>query len=255
MVCAIVCSDQRMCYVSKYIASCCDLIICDETVDFLSLPPLDFLILPVKGIDVDGNLNIQGKCVHVPTKFWELQKEVGIITGLPTPYIASLPHQKFYYMLDEQVVKENAVLTAEGVLQLLISSIDQSLYDITVDVIGYGNCGKAIVNMLQNLDVSVRVIRRACEEKGPFITIEHWEQCADVIINTSIQQVLCAKRLKLWEKKPLVIDIATPDVVDVEETKRLQIPYIKAPNLPGRFCADSAGRIIACYIRGIVHGE
>lgn len=255
MITAVVCSDDRMLYVSKNICSSCNLIMIDENTDFLTLPALDYLVLPVRGIDELGYLTIRGKQVKVPSMFWKMQKDVVIFSGLSTSYLESLPFKKYYYMKDDTVVKENAILTAEGVLLLLISSIDKSLYDISVDVIGYGNCGKAIVTMLQGLDVKVRVIRRFCEEDETFMTIEHWEQCADVVVNTSIQRVMVEERMEKWEKKPLVIDIATPDVVDEAACRRLSIPFIKALNLPGRFCAESAGRIIACYVRGIVHEE
>lgn len=250
MITAVVCSDDRMIYVYKKLHTYMNVIQIDRDTDFLTLPRLDAIILPVKGIDDQGYMMLYEQAMHVPALFWNIQKDMKIFCGMPCAYVERLSQEKEYYLLDERVVKENAILTAEGVLEILISSITKSLYEIQVDVIGYGNCGKAIAHMLWNLDVSTRVLRRDCKEDDMFLKLSHWQECHDVIINTSIQKVLDEKRMKSWKKKPVVIDIATPNVIDEQGAKRLGIPLIKAKNLPGRFCPESAGRIIADYVRG-----
>lgn len=250
MITAVVCSDDRMLFVYKKLHMYKEVIAIDETTDFLTLPRLDALVLPVKGIDEDGYLRIREHRIHVPAMFWRIQKEMLIFCGMPCTYVKTLPQRKDYYLEAQHVIEENAMLTVEGVLYLLISSISKSLYDIDVDIIGYGNCGKAIHHMLGNLDVKTRVIRRECKEDQNFIKISSWNDCADVIVNTSIQKVIEEKHILTWSKRPIVIDIATPDVVDQALLKAYDMTFIKAPNLPGRFCAESAGRIIADYVRG-----
>ena len=250
MLTAVVCSDDRMLFVYKKLHTYMNVMMIDKESDLLALPLLDALILPVKGIDADGYLKMDDTRVHVPSMFWTIQKDVKVFSGIPCEYLQRLVQEKDYYMKDQHVIEENAVLTAEGVLHLLITSISKSLYDIQVDVVGYGNCGKAIYQMLKNLDVNVRVIRRECSEDAVFQKLSSWDQCADVIVTTSIQKVIDEERMKHWKKTPLIIDIATPDVVDIAAAKRRGIKVIKAGNLPGRFCAESAGRIIADYVRG-----
>lgn len=250
MLTAVVCSDDRMLFVYKKLHAYMNVFMIDEETDLLALPHLDALILPVKGIDADGYISIRDTRVHVPSMFWTIQKDVNIFSGIPCEYLQRLTQEKDYYMTDQHVIEENAILTAEGVLHLLITSISKSLYDIQVDVLGYGNCGKAIYRMLKDLDVNVRVIRRDCIEDAVFHKLSNWDQCGDVIVTTSIQKVIDEGRMMQWKKAPLIIDIATPDVVDIAAAKRLGIKVIKAGNLPGRFCAESAGRIIADYVRG-----
>lgn len=250
MITAVVCSDDRMLFVYKKLHMYGNVLMIDGDTDLLALPHLDALILPVKGIDADGYINFKQTKVHVPSMFWTIQKDVLLFCGIPCEYVQRLSQEKDYYLLDHHVIEENAILTAEGVLHLLITSVSKSLYDIQVDVIGYGNCGKAIYRMLKNLDVNVHVIRRECKEDAVFHQLSNWDQCGDVIVHTSIQKVIDEARMKRWKKKPLIIDIATPDVVDIIAAKQLDIRYIKAGNLPGRFCAESAGRIIADYVRG-----
>ena len=250
MITAVVCSDDRMRYVCKSLHMEMEIIAIDEECDFLTLPRLDAIVLPVKGIDENGYMQIYDSQIHVPSMFWQIQKDMIIFSGMETAYISALPMKKYYYMKDPTVIDENAILTAEGILHLLITSLAKSLYDIKIDIIGYGHCGKAIYRMLKSLDLNVRVIRRECEENDTFMMIKHWKNCGDVIINTSIEKVLKEDLMRSWNHTPLIIDIATPDVVDKQCAKELQIPYYKEGNLPGRFCAESAGKIIADYVRG-----
>ena len=250
MLTAVVCCDDRMLFVYKKLQRYMNVIWIDETCDLLALPPLDAIVLPVKGVDEEGYLSFQEAVLHIPSLFWKLQKDMVIFSGLPCPYLDRLPMKKEYYMKDPHVIEENAVLTAEGVLHLLITSVSKSLYEIQVDIIGFGNCGKAIYHMLKNLDIDTRVIRRECTEEKDMIKLSSWKDCGDVIVNTSIQKVIDETRIHQWNKKPLIIDIATPDVVDQAMLQSFGVTFIKAGNLPGRFCAESAGRIIADHVRG-----
>lgn len=250
---AVICNDDRMVQVrdnllhdfcTMEVHNVFDLKLCEKE--------MDVLVLPVKGVDEQGHL----KDIVVDDEFWKhLKPDVQIFCGLRCAFLDALPYDVHYYMEDEGVIRENAILTAEGVLNELIASCARSIYDIQVDVIGYGNCGKVIYEMLHNLQVNTRVIRRECKEEGDFITIDHWDSCGDVIINTSVQKVMDCARMHSWKKKPVIIDIATPDVIDLLAAKALAIPVIKAGNLPGRFASISAGNIIAEYIRGKVNYE
>lgn len=208
---------------------------------------VDAIILPVKGVDVQG-------CVggmRPPCAFWEgISPDTTIFSGMQTPFLESLTCTKQYYMEDAGVIGMNAILTAEGVLNELIGCCPRSLYDLEVDVVGYGNCGKVIYEMLQNLHVSVRMIRRVCQECKHCIALSDWKSCGDIIINTSMYCVMDQERMCGWHKKPVIIDIATPDVIDASCAQHLGIRIIKAGNLPGRFASISAGNIIADYIRG-----
>lgn len=249
----VLCGDDRMLQVcdnlSKeyHVVGACDvhaLTICSED--------MDVLVLPVKGADEMGH--VQG--FEIERTFWEnLAPSVKVFSGMRTTFLEDIPQRKHYYMEDEGVINDNAILTAEGVLNELIGCCARSIYDVTIDVIGYGHCGKVIYEILRNLQLCVRVIRRDCKEDVVFKKIEHWNDCGDIIINTSIQNVMDEKRMIRWTKKPVIIDIATPDVIDVKCAQRLGIHVIKAGNLPGRFASISAGNIIAEYIRGKLNYE
>lgn len=241
---AVVCCDDRMVQVrDNLLKTYCTMRVEDikELEEYKEL--IDVLVLPVKGIAVED-------------VFWEGWKpSLRIFCGLRNAQLDRLPYEVFYYMEDAEVIHDNAILTAEGVLNELIGCCARSIYDIQVDIIGYGNCGRVIYEMLHNLQVDVRVVRRKCEEQEDFINLVDWKDCGDVIINTSIQNVMDGERMHSWTKKPIIIDIATPDVIDRMCAKQLGIQVLKAGNLPGRFASISAGNIICDYIRGKLENE
>lgn len=253
---AVVCSDARMRQVYHQLAKNFDVELIDQETDFLLLPMLDAIVFPVKGPDTFGYLAMEEKAIRIPSRFWDIQpNDICCFCGLKNAYFDRLAMHKYYYMEDKDVIHGNAILTAEGVLNEFIGCCSKSIYDVSVDVIGYGNCGKVIYEMLYNLHVQVRVIRRTCKKEENFIEIKDWEECGDVIINTSVQKLINKERMEGWRKKPVILDIATPDVIDVQAAKALGIRVIKAGNLPNRYASVSAGNIIACYVRGIIKHE
>lgn len=254
---AVVCADARMECVADDLARdfCVDRL--DEHTDFLALPSYQAIVFPVKGPDSFGYCKLHDQQVHIPQRFYELlDKDTLLFCGLPNAQLACCHQPKCYYMQEEDVINGNAILTAEGVLNQLIGCIEKSLYDIQVDIVGYGHCGSVIYEMLKNLHVKVRVIRRTCEEDGDFVPLAKWKDCGDVIIHTAIAPMIDAAHIQAWSRKPVILDIATPDVIDHLACEQRGIRIIKAGNLPGRFACISAGRIIADCVRGkVTHGK
>ncbi len=99
---------------------------------------------------------------------------------------------------------------------------------------------------------SIRIVRRNTDEKGRFVNVADYRKgsCGDVIINTSPSIVLDRELLTRWHNKPLIIDIATPDVIDYDAALKQDIRVIKAGNLPNMVAYESSGKLIADYVRG-----
>ncbi len=255
---AVVNNDQRMQEVYFALSHKYAVTAIHEFTNFDDVSNIDVLVLPVKGIDEEGNITANGKKLHIPSSFWEnLSPSCIVFAGLAHPFLDALPCKVMYYMQDEELLLENAQLTAEGILFLLIDNTPTSIKELQVDVIGYGRCGKAIVDWLTGLGIDVRVIRREVEETKEFMSVDTWihEEPSSVIINTSIQKILKKEVLGSWESKPLIIDIATPDVIDMDTAQVLGIRVIKAGNLPSMIAYKSAGRLIAKFVRDNIHEE
>lgn len=257
---AIMISDRRMKEIYRKLSTFYTVTALYEHSDFLAIKDIDVLILPVKGIDEFGHLHTENTVWEIPEGFWkELPMNCLIFAGLANPYLQGLNRACYYYMQNEQLLEKNAELTAEGVLFLLIDSTAKGIGYLHVDIIGYGRCGKAIARWLEALHVPVRIIRRVSEKGDDHqVSVDEYKQTepGDVIINTSIQKLMTRDLMVKWESKPLIIDIATPDVVDSEDAKLLGIRFIKAGNLPAIVAYESAGDFIADYIKGVIeHGE
>jgi S-adenosylhomocysteine hydrolase len=58
----------------------------------------------------------------------------------------------------EDFLVKNAQVTAWGILAIILQSCEECLTELMIDVVGYGRCGKAIVQLLDALGVQCRVI-------------------------------------------------------------------------------------------------
>lgn len=252
----MVCSDERMMQVADNLKKDYVVYRIQEDTDFLTLPQLDAFVLPVKGMNEEHNVQMWNSYMHIPSSFWKIQgKEMVVFQGIENEAAKKLNVEVDYYMNAEEVITQNAILTAEGVLNELISHTCKSIYAITIDIVGYGHCGKAIYTMLKNLHTHVRVIRRDCVMSKEFLPIKEWKECGDVIIYTAPVQILDDAQIRSWSKTPLFLDISTPVLFHEEQIHRLHLNYYKISNLPGRFACISAGNIIADHIRRRLHEE
>ena len=122
-------------------------------------------------------------------------------------------------------------------------------------MIGYGVCGKEIVRWLRALGIPYRIVRRSCEKSDTLISVEEYRKtaCNEVIINTSISKVIDRELLERWSQKPLIIDIATPDVIDYAAALSMGVRVIKAGNLPEMIAYESSGKCISEFVRGKLH--
>ncbi len=248
---AVVNCDKRMQEVYFHLSHDYETIAIHAFTDFDRFNGADALVLPVKGLTDSGSLMVKGKEIRLPASFWQKMKDKPIFAGIPQDFLHDFAHV-CYYMEDASIKAQNAVYTAEGVLYLLIDHTGACIKDLQVDVIGYGLCGREIVTWLRDLHIPVRIVRRPCGGEENCISVEQYRNatCGDVIINTSIAKVIDRHMLETWEKKPLIIDIATPDVIDSDAALRCGVRLIKAGNLPAQVAYESAGQLIAEYVRG-----
>lgn len=251
---AVVNSDRRMQEVYFQLAREEEAILINEFTDFEKIDQIDALVLPIKGLTATGSLYSSGKELQIPAYFWDSVHDIPIFTGIRQAFLKDFPNV-YYYMEDEAMKQRNAVYTAEGTLYLMMDHTAKSIKELCVDVIGYGLCGKEIVKWLQELYIPYRVIRRQCAEDEIFLSVANYRKvsCHEVIINTSVAKVIDKELLESWQIKPLIIDIATPDVIDYAAAVRLGIRVIKAGNLPEMVAYESSGKCISEFVRGKLH--
>ena len=249
---AVVNSDQRMQAVYFNLCKTYDTYLINEftNMDKLTIP--DVLVLPMFGPDDKGIMTIKGQQLAIPMSFWaSLGDHTKVFCGLPNAFIKELAYDCDFYMEHARLIEQNAVLTAEGTLCLLIDHTAKSIKDCQVDVIGYGTCGKEIVKWLKALEVLTRIVRRVCQGEPDSISIDEWkaEGCGDVIINTAPAKIIDRRLMESWNPAPLIIDIASGALIDEKDAMLCGIQLIKAKALPAIYAWKSAGNIIAETIR------
>lgn len=194
--------------------------------------------------------------IALPDGFWAcLREDCLIISGMPSPFLESLPQPKHYYMRDEAYVRRNAQLTAQGVLFYVLDQLDRSISLISADIIGKGTCGEAIGRMLAQNGVRIRYVRHAQTMTPGECSFEEWVKgsCGDFIIQTAPAALLREEHLRAWAQQTKVIDIASVKTVDERLMKRYEIPYLKAGNIPELFAWRSAGANLYDYVKKVLN--
>ena len=201
----------------------------------------DTLVLPI--------LKRNKKEIPLRNKTLSLSKLHGLKLYLPFPHpLIPEDNEFFYYMRDEELVLENANLTALGLLFYLTQHAI-SLYDIKIDILGGGKCGQALAKLLDYLHVDYRVIHKNRE-----IDMETYRSLkkGDIIVNTA---PVCYLEIKDLKNQPtqFVLDISSEKCFN----KQLQasgVEIIYPGSLPEKYFPCSGADLIFEYM-GRVNNE
>ena len=176
----------------------------DIDINDVSIGLYDVVVLPINGV-MDNNM-INCRFNNTPIKLSEdffvgSKDDVLIFSGISTPCLDKMlkvsDRDCVYMMKDKDVIKKNAIPTAEGVLADVINNTECTLDNSRILVFGYGNVGKVIVDYLRyfNSDICVSIIDSKDKEILDGLGIKcFYSDCrsdlvksigsSDVIINT-----------------------------------------------------------------------
>ena len=234
---------------------------------------LDFVFLPIRGTE-DGSIQMNGTRMDLRPLLEELKPEAKVLAGLWSDYVRFLPCSFVCYQEDLEFAAKNSLLTAEGVLHLLLRKTPKSLFSYTYDVVGGGRVGTAVCDLLRRLGLSVRLISHS-GRKGA-VPLEEWQNAgrpSDVVVNTATAPVITEAFVRTWSgSAPSGVPGSAPDTVSgpasgtvfstsgpvrvfdlssrmagTEPAARTHenIIYIAAPPLPGLVAPESAGQLLA----------
>ena len=250
----IVNSDTRMNMVYQLLKDKVDCILLD---DFSVLKvPFDAILIPMSGLKDDNMMNVRGIDMNCNIEFFSMLKENGmIISGNVTSSLKQLPYKIIDLNQYDFFVNVNSKLTAEGVLYLLIDNTNYSLSDLTIDLIGYGNSGKAIYDLLRRLNVNVRVIRREVNENSSnFISVDDYLKLipSPVIINTSLTNIIDDLMIKKMDENLIINLVRTSKFNDILLRQR-HCRIVHAGPLPAIFSSKSAADVLSETIMHILY--
>ena len=156
---------------------------------------------------------------------------------------------------DEQLLQENAYLTAEAAVAAAMRRSKHYMAHTRCAVVGYGRIGRSLTEILLNLGARVTVLsrtetkRRAAQESGAqaadLIDAAQVLLGMEVIFSTPPAQVLDEAALAAVDAGAELIDLASPPYgFDMEAAKALGLNAWREPGLPGRYCPLSAARVL-----------
>ena len=197
-------------------------------------PSVTHLLLPVPSLDADGNIRGGGDLQALLEK---LPRNTTVIGG-------NLPAMEWpvYDLLQDPVyVADNAYITADCAVRLIMDRLPNALRRCPVLVIGWGRIGKCLAALLKGLEANVTVAARKETDRAmltalgyPAIPIDGLQSDGyRVILNTVPVMVLphCHERC-------LKIDLASMPGIGGEDV-------LWARGLPGKDAPEASGELIA----------
>lgn len=156
---------------------------------------------------------------------------------------------------DEQLLQENAYLTAEGAVAAVLSRLSGTIRGRNCLIIGYGRIGRALTEILTALEAKVAVatgskgkmdrIRQSGADAVHMANLPEMLGDMQVIFSTPPSMVLNRSLLKKVDPDALIVDLASPPYgVDMDAAEEMRIHAWREPNLPGRYCPLSAARVL-----------
>ena len=281
---AIVGGDRRLCHILQVLPqrSFCKTangLYLDNTTKSIAdvLTKSEIIIFGLPMLNLHGGIStpLCNAQVDLHEIFSHIRTDAAVFGGNIPQQVFTLADQMgfkvFDYITREEFAVSNAILTAEGVIELVLRQSEKSLYGTKCMVLGYGRIGKALTRLLLAFGANVAVYARkpsdlewisltgAKSVKSSEIN-DVISEC-EIIFNTVPAMLLDEQRLLQLLPECMVIDLASaPGGVDFAAAKRLGISAEQALSLPGKLLPVSAGEIILDTIenilteRGLIYG-
>lgn len=157
---------------------------------------------------------------------------------------------------DENVVWNNAMLTAEGLIAKIIENTDFSLNNSKVLILGFGKCGTNIAGRLNSLNCLVTIYDHTPKHLSQALSygydileledISYKINDFDIIINTVPQNILSDFCMSNIKESCVLFEIAgSPYGFDKKIAEKYNLSLITCPGLPGATAPKAAGELIA----------
>ena len=184
----------------------------------------------------------------------------------PAPELDAALHRVYDLSGDEDFLRRNARLTAEGAVAAAMAALPDSLADARCLVIGWGRIGQALTELLVAIGARVTVASRREKSRSLALTrsaaavetahIADMLGGMDVVFSTPPHPVLDETTLHRANPEARIIDLASaPYGVDLEAARHLGLNAWREPGLPGRYCPRSAARVLADRVLEIIRRE
>lgn len=217
----------------------------------------------VSEFNLGAEQGAKGDCyIFSPAKKFNLE-ELQVLPAEITVFCGKIDKkvQKFFldkkirhlnFLDDEIFAIQNASLTVEGVLGIMIAESPKSMLENKVLILGGGRLAKAMMILLGKLGVAFSVCMRNLQEfemahlftEHCFLLEDLGEHLAefDIIVNTVPSNIIDEAMMKKIQPDALFIETASVDGLDRAKVRGFR--FYHAPALPQKYCLESAGRLV-----------
>ncbi len=218
------------------------------------LPDTKHLLLDVPGFLPDGKLRGGGE---LSSQLEHLAGD-GFVWGgnLDVPFPAGC--RKFDLLKDARYLAENAYITAEAALDVILPLFSGLLRGCPVLVIGWGRIGKCLASLLRRLDAEVTVAARkesdrAMAEALGFRAVDTGRIGESIsryrlILNTAPAPVLGRDEISLCCPECLKVELASVPGMEGDG-------IVSARGLPGTYRPEASGKLIGDTVLRIMRKE
>lgn len=223
----------------KRMQKICDGLYAKKVEDYQKFKANDVLVLP---------LHWENKVIGKHIKIEDLQN-----LRIFLPYqndILPKSNAFYFYMEDENVLMYNAKLTALGILNKM-SDMHINLYDLKIDIIGYGKCAKALMLLCDVMQIKYQCIYHKDNENTIYLDANY--NASKVLINTAPVCIFDEndQRIKNME---YIIDISSNKCMKKIQGKTAT-QIIFPGSLPQLYYCESASKLIENFIRREINEE
>lgn len=183
-----------------------------------------------------------------------------VITGIVSSELITFCHNNDIEIISllnsDFVVKQNAFLTAEGIVRTISDNLNVSLKDLKIALIGYGNISVELEHILKGYNSKIGVLAfNTIEQKFAFLneleiinSIEDLKKY-DIIINTVPANIIKFDDYSLLKDKS-IYDIASyPYGFDLLKAKDFGLDIKVLPGIPGKMIAKSAANLLVIELK------
>ena len=221
----------------------------------------DIAVLPMKPLS-GGAVNAPYHSGDLLPASMNIREGGTVFAGLDTERVAELfPRQKVVsYLGREELLLKNAVLTAEGAVQLALERLDRALSGLPVLVVGTGRIASALIRILRGFgaDVTAAVRSSASAARAQLLGAK-WVYTDSIVgkyalvFNTAPENIFSGADVKRFCDDALFIELASaPGGFDDKAAGLLGKRLVRAPGLPGKTAPVTAGEIIAEAVSAMI---
>lgn len=186
-----------------------------------------------------------------------LKSEQVVFAGNIPNYLYQLKKIKFVDILnDENVVWNNSILTAEGLIAYIINNTDFCINNSNILILGFGKCGINIAKKLSVLSAKISVydhtsIHLTQARAYGYEAIElddliKYIPKFDIIVNTVPKKIFQEIHYSKIKNDCSLFEIASaPYGFNNELTDKYHLSLITCPGIPGITAPKNAGELIA----------